>query len=338
MTFFRSVLVLTTCLLCACDSDGCSPSEASEGHRDSARTSATSLDAHADSSKGGKAADASKDAPPKGVDAALPARVVIAQGQDAPTGIAVDASFVYFANRDAGTIVKCPLRGCGTARPQEIISGQDHPIALSLDGANLYWATGWNEGETGMPPSRPVFRCQLADCAGSVEAVDHGSYQPYGVTVVGGQMYLASWPFLAVCSKQGCAQMSAQLGMGPFVSIDVDDTGIYVAEFGRSQVRHCPLEGCSAEPAFMDQVKAMSVVVDGTRVYVADFDFIRWPPPEPGAGERPARIVSCPLAGCPATGPTEVESGEISPYALAELGDRLYFTNVVQGTVVSIAK
>ena len=80
----------------------------------------------------------------------------------------------------------------------------------------------------------------------------------------------------------------------------------------------------------------MSVVDDGESLYVADYDFFDWRPLADG-GKRHPRILRCPIGGCEA-GPTVFESGGISPYALAESGDHLYFTNIAHGTVVSVRK
>jgi hypothetical protein len=264
-------------------------------------------------------------------------RIVIAEGQEAPSGIAVDDTFVYFANRDGGTIVRCSHQGCG-ADPELVVSDQDSPISLSMDATHLYWVTGWREGDVGGPASRPVFRCDLSACEDTIEPLDSGPYQPYGIAVIGDRVYLAAWPSLASCPKDGCSTgATVTLGSGPFVSLDVDDSWLYTAKFGQSQVERCPLTGCANGPPLFGNVMAMSVVVDAERAYVADYDFFRWQP-QPGGGIRQPKILSCPIDGCAAPGPVEVETGEISPYALAEHGDRLYFTNIEHGSVVSVRK
>lgn len=235
--------------------------------------------------------------------------------------------------------MRCPLGGCGAGNPEVVVSGQDHPIALALDQTHLYWVTGWRNGETGGPSSRPVQRCVLPGCAAqTIEPFERATYQPYGITVFGDNVYLSAWPSLASCPKTGCTGAANNIGGGPYVSLDRDDTWLYAAGFGFREVRRCPLTGCNTgTTAVVTNVSPLSVVIDATSVFVADYDFFNFQGGQ-DAAIRTGRILRCPLAGCDAAGPTVVEAGEISPYALAERGDRLYFTNVGHGTVISRSK
>jgi hypothetical protein len=52
----------------------------------------------------------------------------------------------------------------------------------------------------------------------------------------------------------------------------------------------------------------------------------------------PPKIVRCLVTGCGSSAPELVRDGNISPYALAVDEDRVYYTNVDHGTVVSIPK
>jgi hypothetical protein len=66
---------------------------------------------------------------------------VIASGQLAPFGIAVDSQYVYWTNFDGNTVVKAPLAG-GTE--YVLASGLNVPTAIAVDATNVYWANQGN--------------------------------------------------------------------------------------------------------------------------------------------------------------------------------------------------
>jgi hypothetical protein len=222
----------------------------------------------------------------------MPDRILIAEGQDAPTGIVVDATSVYFANRDAGTIVKCPLSGCGPTGPTELASDQDHPISLAKDATHLYWVIGWREGDRGGGVvSRAIKRCELPGCSDTIEEFDSGGYQAQSVSVVGDLVYIAAWPILVSCSKEGCTSTgTTMLGHGPFISVDKDDAWIFAAKYGQSQVERCPLTGCAGTTVFMSDIQPLSVVIDDSSVYVSDYVIVAWRPDVTG-GLRERRVL-----------------------------------------------
>jgi hypothetical protein len=82
---------------------------------------------------------------------------VFVSDQGAVDRVAVDATHVYWSN-DA-LIRSCPLDGC-VGPPLQIAEGQDHPRALALDDARVYWTNGDGTVRacptSGCPPSGPT--------------------------------------------------------------------------------------------------------------------------------------------------------------------------------------
>ncbi len=261
--------------------------------------------------------------------------ITIASGQGAPAGIAVSATGIYFANRDDGTIAHCPLEGCGDNPPDILASGQDAPISVAAGDTDLYWVTGWRAGDSGMPASRPVFHCPIANCTPATTAeFDRGDNQPYGIRVVSGTVYLAGWPKMATCPTSGCTNATTDIGLGPSLDINFDADSYYDALYGWSQLQRCTRPDCSDAVAWIDDVYPTAVAVDDTTVYTTDYDYTG----QANMPGRAPRILACPRTGCDTTTMTVIAEGDVSPYGLAQYGDRLYYTNLEQGTVIRIPK
>jgi hypothetical protein len=73
-----------------------------------------------------------------GLDGSDPQAIV--PGQDGPWGVAVDGSYLYWANAgetpNSGTINRAGLDG---SDPQAIVPGQDFPYGVAVDASFLYW-------------------------------------------------------------------------------------------------------------------------------------------------------------------------------------------------------
>lgn len=79
-------------------------------------------------------------------------------------------------------------------------------------------------------------------------------------------------------------------------------------------------------------MKPLGVAVDATHVYFNSFDYFT-----SELGKLPS-IERCPLDGCGSDEPEVVKSGSFSPFNMAVNDARLFYTNVNEGTVVSLAK
>jgi hypothetical protein len=252
----------------------------------------------------------------------------IASGQLEPTGIAVSEKYVYWANREAGTIVRCPRFGCGDDEPTVLAPDAGAPRGLTIDATHVYWI---DEGEL-IENVRNVslYKCPLSGCLAEPTlvtdwATGNASNGLLDVHAVGETLYVAAWPMLGTCPIEGC-DAPASIAAGPYVAVDTDGSYFYGSCLGWSQVVRCPLAGCGEGNA--DQLKVATVAgraltVDGSAVYFSSG----------------GQIVKCPLAGCGEDAPEVVlpDAGNRVD-GLTSNATRLYFTNAVQGTVVSIPK
>src|SRR5262249_6845382 len=100
-------------------------------------------------------------------------------------GIAVDANDVYWTDAD-GTVMKVPIAG-GAATA--IVSGQQDPMAITLDGTNVYWTClGFWGGKD--PPNGTVMKMPIA--GGPPVLLAYGQINPMGIAVDATDVYWTS--------------------------------------------------------------------------------------------------------------------------------------------------
>lgn len=255
--------------------------------------------------------------------------IVIASDQQSPTGIAIDSTRVYWANQDEGTIVACPLTGCGAATPTVLASDQAMLRGIAVDADSIYFVDAPDDGD------RRVLSCPISGCADEpVVLLDLvGTNVANDVHVAGDTFYYGAWPLFGSCPTSGCSPENQLAFSGaPVVSIDTDQQFLYSARYGWGEIRRCNLPDCSDEVVLASDTVPLSVAVDDTHVYFANYDYFEFF----DSDER--EILRCPLSGCGDQMPEVVQSGDISPYAIEVDAERLYYTNVEQGTVVSLPK
>jgi hypothetical protein len=99
-------------------------------------------------------------------------------------GLALNRRFIYWTNRDKGTIGRVDLSG-RHARPR-FISGAHDPTGLALDARHLYWANNVPGASTGT-----IARADLSG-AHVNESLVTGANGPFGVAVDASYIYWAN--------------------------------------------------------------------------------------------------------------------------------------------------
>jgi hypothetical protein len=256
--------------------------------------------------------------------------VLIATAQDAPTGIALDDDNVYWANRDAGTIVSCPLSGCNGDSPTELVADQEGVLGIAVDATSIYFMSGRDADNLSH-----VGKCPIDGCTGDPEVLlELSANRANDVHVDGDRFYYGAWPQFGWCPTDGCGEDGrVDFGGYPVVSIDTDADHLYSARYGLGAIHRCDLPDCTSDTLLVSGVVPLSVAVDDAFLYFASYDTFEFFP-----SADPAEILKCPLDGCGEDDPEVVVSEDVSPFAIAVNESRLFFTNVEHGTVVSIPK
>ncbi len=254
---------------------------------------------------------------------------VVALAQNAPTGIAVDAKNVYWANSADGTIVSCPLAGCAGEEPDVVIADAGEARGIAVDATSVYWMSAPNQANMAS-----IKTCPLIGCVGQpVVLGDVSSMRPNDVHVLGTRLYYTAWPDFSFCTTTDCAPASRTLlGNMPVVSVDVDATHIYFSRYGNSIISRCDRDDCTGNMTdLVTGHTAISVAVDATTLYFSQLAYFAiHAVPNPG-------IFACPIEGCGDAEPRAVVPG-VSAFAIALSPTRLFYTDVESGAVASVAK
>src|SRR5450432_3548348 len=174
--------------------------------------------------------------------------ITIAAGQGKPTGIALSAALVYWADELNGTILSCPKTGCAGA-PSVVVASTPSPRGIALRETTLFWVTG-ADPDSGLPQATK--RCTLGAC-GAAQIVDIGiiSGGPLGNVAIAAddqRVYVSGGPQVVTCPVGGCGDAGlTRLGIfgGPIFGVAVGPATLYMARPLRG-VASCPLSGCSS--------------------------------------------------------------------------------------------
>jgi hypothetical protein len=211
-----------------------------------------------------------------------------------PQGVAVDEDRIYWANLSPGTVMSCPLAGCGAA-PSVLIDGLNGPRSVAVDASHVYWAAYEDSG---------VFRCPKAGCSGAPEIVALNQGEPDSLALDDTDVFFVNtWPNGAVvrAAKDGSGWVFIAEGQSEPVSVAVDAAYVYWtsgSELGT--VQRCPKAGCVEAPEVLasNQQSPWAIAVDESDVFWTGRNVA-----DPYYGTANGLVMRCPLAGCEA-GPT----------------------------------
>jgi hypothetical protein len=185
---------------------------------------------------------------------ASPTMLAALAGNEPPTGIAVDATSIYWAVQ-LGAVMKCAIHGCSNSLTSLVAGLRDPTPGVTPPG--------------GGPASAVSELGQIALDDTSVYVVD---------------TYGSGLGRILKCSKSGCNNNPTTLasGLNGAVGIAVDADNVYWAETGQSvvagqmvagagRVAKCAIGGCNGSPTVIaaNQDGPTGIAVDAMHVYWA---------------------------------------------------------------------
>jgi hypothetical protein len=182
--------------------------------------------------------------------------VVLASGIDAPVGLALDSSFVYFTSPSGGTVSKVPVGG-GNLVP--IATGESSPTGIAVDAVNVYWSDATAGGN--------IMKAALPN--GSPKPVATGLATPFWITTDGTNVYCslggANADVIQVPVTGGTPSNIATGQMFPY-GMAIDANNVYWGSNSNTGVLKYPLLGGTAS-SVAGALDALQVATDGTYVY-----------------------------------------------------------------------
>ncbi len=272
---------------------------------------------------------------------------VLAEGLDAPTGIAVDATNVYFTEDILHQVGKVSIRGGAVTT---LASDQDLATGIAVDARNVYWT---NEVGGGSVLSLPLG-------GGTPETLVSGRSGPSCVAVEGTNVYFSDTSVNAVPIGGGAVvTLSAS---GSPLSVAVDAENVYWT-IEQTAVMKVPLGGgtavtlalgdnpsriaVNATSVFWTDTIALTVMTvpigggalvtlaaDSTSTPVgiaADEDHVYWTAQFASNNNfAVSAVMAVPVGGGIAT---TIASQQSSPDGIALDADYVYWTNYSDGTI-----
>ena len=168
---------------------------------------------------------------------------------DETLAIAVDNTDVYFMG---GGLWTCPKSGCN-GNPTNLLRlgalALDSAAGLAVDGNNIYWASGFSQGQGA------IIACPKTGCRNGPPSLVSGLNSPYTIATDGVDVYwidraesaACAWPQgntarIARCAVTGCNNQPTVLAsqLADPLALTVDNQNVYWTDTGTGEVWQMP--------------------------------------------------------------------------------------------------
>jgi hypothetical protein len=206
-------------------------------------------------------------------------------GPGQTTGIALDATRVYWGDFQNGKIVACDKGGCAGV-PTVLAGAEPYASGLTTDGSSLYWVTS----------NTTVRTCALPACAGPSN-VTTGTLATYELAALQGSVFWADngTQSIVECPGSGCVGAPVKYANGIASGLSSAAGFLYWVSGSSRTVVSCPAVGCGTPSTIGSSTSPAWPVSDGLWIYFRDTSL--------------DAIYKCPIGGC-GPGATQIAANE----------------------------